>query len=416
MTDAWLEDPYRLPDGSGEPRVVEPRLGIVGVANAWRAVGWGLLLAAVICLMSLLAIGAVGEFTGSGSLTLLSRGLALSSLIVGIGGGAMIAVAATVVSLASLRQLRAAMTEHPRDAINLAGLRFTEPTNVRVPWGLACGVMLLIIGSAWMYFADTAAGPILAVCTVLLLAATWLCFRGVLRSTVRWNQEWEKARGELARRRRLADAADERRRAAFVPGPGPSPRGAVLMRTLDRSSGRLFALACVLFPAGLLLATVLGSRFPAGTLVFAVVVLAPWIVGEVGLLGFAFGLVLAERRVIAWARGGPQRAGDDRGVRQALLGPRASWIGSLALASAAGLAGCAAIAARVPIDGQRVLEVPSWLPALGGWGVLLAIAWGMADLPLARTERTRIRAMCAPGDVQPEPRQKTLRSQARPER
>ena len=42
--------------------------------------------------------------------------------------------------------------------------------------------------------------------------------------------------------------------------------------------------------------------------------------------------------------------------------------------------------------------------------------WGMADLPLARTERTRIRAMCAPGDVQPEPRQKTLRSQARPER
>lgn len=160
-------------------------------------------------------------------------------------------------------------------------------------------------------------------------------------------------------------------------------------------------MATIGFVLGLALTSALGSRLPAAWLVFAALCLLPCIVGEAGLWWCAIALVVAERRVMAWVGQGPQRAEDDRGVRWFLLGPRASWIGCLALANVSGLAICAALAAWIPVDGVRVLQVPSWLIGAGCCGLAIALAWGLADLPLTRRERTALREMCAPGDIQP---------------
>lgn len=400
--DPWPINPYAVPEVSTPARVVEPRLGAVGVAHAFQAVGWGLLLSGAICLMGVMAVAAVGEFSDLEAWTLYSRALALSSLYLGSAGGAIAAVAGTIRRWRSLPVLRATMLEHPQDAVNLAGLRIVDPTGARIVWAAVAGVLAFITGFAWMYFRDTAANPYLAAITLGLIAVVWLGMRGVTRAGKLWTQEWDALRQELGRRRAAADAADERRRVMMPPDPGPTPLGEVLVSRMDRIGGLLLAFALLFFPLAMLLAAAFGKRAPVVATVLAVIEMAPWVLIVLGLLVAALALAVSERRVMAWAARGPRQAADDRGIRLLLLGPRASWLGALALASSSGLVIGAALAGMTPIDGVLVMDVPSWLMPAGMWGVVIALTWALIDVPLTRRERTRLREACAPGDVQPE--------------
>ncbi|MFV0425413.1 MAG: hypothetical protein ACK5KU_00060 [Beutenbergiaceae bacterium] len=387
------------------PRLTEPRLGIVAVMSAISWVLLGLVLAAVIATLVVIALAMTSAIGEAPRLEDTGRLMAGAVVVVGTPAGLLALLALTVSSVASLPRYQRLLAADPHAVPSKVGLRQGGPV-LGMLWSLPLVLVAFIM--VFVMLADPSLGAlgVLLMCIALI----WLAFRDSSRKARR-QERWTAVTAELARRTTLAVRADDQRRQALPQGQGPSTlawrtsrRVMVLLQVWYRASIGGAVLGCIIGIAMARAYEDYSGPVTAAAIPGLLIALGPILVPL--MLGWAtVSMVIGERAMVRWARQHRERVPHYQPIAAALTGMRASRLGSMTLAIIAGL--CLIVTMTTTPD-----QPFGYVPIVTGVNLLpvalinlgAAVVWALLDIPIARRDREQIRAACSPGSlVMPDP-------------
>lgn len=370
-----------------------------------RWIAGGLLIAAATALLPAAVTATAVEVLSMPGLGPLAGAVAGAAVVVGLPAVLLLAAMGTLWPVLSLPKLEQLMAADRTAAPSLIGLRLTDPSVNFAFWGVGAAVLAIVA------LVGVLAVPIAPMFALLLLAMTltWTSFRAVGRHERTWPRRLSVARTERDRRLARAETVAADARAQLPVGAGPTRLGWRAARWLDRIVKVLLATTVAGFAAGVFGSFVIREQVentgvPATGADVAVTVLLVLVPAALTLPVFGAAVVVkmvAERRVMAWAQGAQEQVRDDRAVVHALVGPRASRYGSMALAIVAGILLVTALASAPDFLGGALAWSPgrTWALPVGLLCLAVAVAWVILDIPFARWERADLRAACYPGEV-----------------